>query len=291
MAENLSIRSDEMSVKVSTDGAQLMSVEKNGTEYLWQGDPAYWADRAPVLFPAVGAVRNGRTIFEGKYYDLTKHGLVRHAEFAVREHTAGSVTLGVTDSEESLLKYPYHFDFSVKYEVKENVLSCEMTAVNTGSRKMPYILGGHPAFNVPFAGGKFEDYAVRFEKPETMSLPSINADMLIDHSQPLMKIENLSEIKLSHDLFLNDALIFDGTDSKKISLVSPDGKSIEMDYSDFAIIAVWSSRNGGPFAALEPWVGCATCTDEDDDFLSKRYVQILEPGEKKSYAFTVRING
>ena len=285
----VNINNGILNVEISENGAQLFSIKKADNEYLWQGDPAYWSDRAPVLFPAVGAVRGGKTIFDGKYYSLTKHGIVRHADFTVTDKHDDSVCLSICDDEESLKQYPYHFNFSVKYTVKENVLSCTMTVQNIDDKTIPYILGGHPAFNVPFAGGKFEDYCVKFEQAENIVLPSINDDMLIDHKTPLMSLESCDTIQLNHELFANDALIFDGTKSKTIALVSPDNKRIEMDYSDFSIIAVWSSKNGGPFAALEPWVGCATCTDEDDEFLSKRYVQTLEPMEEKSYTFTVTI--
>ena len=41
--------------EIDTMGAQLMSLrDALGTEYLWQGDPRYWAERSPLLFPMVG---------------------------------------------------------------------------------------------------------------------------------------------------------------------------------------------------------------------------------------------
>lgn len=33
---------------------------------------------------------------------------------------------------------------------------------------MPFVIGGHPAFNCPLAAGeRFEDYKVRFDRPVT----------------------------------------------------------------------------------------------------------------------------
>lgn len=39
-------------------GGALHSIQdKDGTEYLWQGDAKYWSGRAPVLFPICGSLR------------------------------------------------------------------------------------------------------------------------------------------------------------------------------------------------------------------------------------------
>ena len=44
-----------LKVKVNTLGGELYSIRDYGYgEYLWQGDQAYWGQRAPNLFPYVG---------------------------------------------------------------------------------------------------------------------------------------------------------------------------------------------------------------------------------------------
>ena len=49
--------------EIDTLGAQLVSYQDVvNTEYLWQGDPAYWKGQAPILFPIVGALRNQKTV-------------------------------------------------------------------------------------------------------------------------------------------------------------------------------------------------------------------------------------
>ena len=46
------IGNGRLTVAASSLGAQLWSVcSGDGTEYLWQGDPAYWGDRALTHFP------------------------------------------------------------------------------------------------------------------------------------------------------------------------------------------------------------------------------------------------
>ena len=41
-----------LKVTASEAGAELWSIlGSDGTEYLWQGDPKYWKDRALNIFP------------------------------------------------------------------------------------------------------------------------------------------------------------------------------------------------------------------------------------------------
>ena len=41
----ITIENSLLSLTVDTLGAQMMNLKRNGTEYLWQGDPWYWRDR------------------------------------------------------------------------------------------------------------------------------------------------------------------------------------------------------------------------------------------------------
>ena len=51
------IRGEQISAVIDSLGAQIMSVKKDDTEYLWQGDAKYWKDRALTLFPYCQADR------------------------------------------------------------------------------------------------------------------------------------------------------------------------------------------------------------------------------------------
>ena len=47
---------------IASEGAELKSLVIDGREIMWCGDPAYWGKTSPVLFPAIGNVRNNKTI-------------------------------------------------------------------------------------------------------------------------------------------------------------------------------------------------------------------------------------
>ena len=82
---------------IDETGAQLISLkDKNGTEYIWQRDPAVWSSCSPLLFPIIGNLRNGKTVIDGKTYEIPKHGPVRSLSFHLKEQGNEFVTLGVT---------------------------------------------------------------------------------------------------------------------------------------------------------------------------------------------------
>ena len=60
MSELISLNMGNLTAAVDPMGAQLCSLKLNQNEYLWQGNPAFWSRRAPILFPIVGSLRNGR---------------------------------------------------------------------------------------------------------------------------------------------------------------------------------------------------------------------------------------
>ena len=43
------LENEILTVKVKEHGAELCSIVKGDTEYLWQADPAFWGRHSPVL--------------------------------------------------------------------------------------------------------------------------------------------------------------------------------------------------------------------------------------------------
>ena len=74
-----------LNISSTEHGAELTSIVKDGREYLWQADPAFWKRHSPVLFPIVGSVWNGRFRIDGKEYAMGQHGFARDMTFSVVE--------------------------------------------------------------------------------------------------------------------------------------------------------------------------------------------------------------
>ena len=82
MPEPVSLRHGRLSAAIDPMGAQLLSLKLDGHEYLWQGDPRFWARRAPVLFPIVGSLRDGRAESAQGPCVMGRHGIARNYEHA-----------------------------------------------------------------------------------------------------------------------------------------------------------------------------------------------------------------
>lgn len=119
MPEPVSLRQGRLSAAVDPMGAQLLSLQLDGCEYLWQGDPRFWARRAPVLFPIVGSLRDGRAESVQGSCVMGRHGIARNYEHAVVDRAAdgSSVTFELRDSDETRAAYPYGFKLNMTYAI------------------------------------------------------------------------------------------------------------------------------------------------------------------------------
>ena len=76
------LHNEFLSVIASEQGAELQSVlGADGTEYLWQGDPTYWRNRAVNIFPYVARLTDGSYYLDGKLYHMDIHGLAPYRRF------------------------------------------------------------------------------------------------------------------------------------------------------------------------------------------------------------------
>ena len=289
----IKINSKASFVEIDTLGAQLVSFsDAESTQYLWQGDTEHWSGQAPILFPIVGALRGGKAKIDGKEYFMGRHGFARKMEFRCVTTTDDSATFSLSANEETRRQYPFDFHLTVTYRLNDCTLTTEFTIMNMGDKPMPFVIGGHPAFNCPILPGEsFENYVVEFEKNETVDFPSLDMKTgLIDFSNKTHCLKNEKVIALQHSLFDRDALVFDHPQSSKVKLLSRlSGRGVEMDFGGFDYLGVWSALNEAPFVALEPWTGCATCTDEDDWMLHKRGMKVLEPNQSAKHSFSITI--
>lgn len=287
----ISIKNDKFSAMVDTAGAQLISLKRNDDfQLLWQGDPKYWSENAPVLFPIVGALRNGMAKIGGEWYRMPMHGFAKDSEFTACDGGPDTVTLTLTSNGTTKALYPFDFEFKVSYTCTDRGFETKFTVRNMGKGAMPFVVGGHPGFNLPlWEGDTFEDYDLEFEVNEDQSCPCVDLEQcLIDNSRSKYHLKDQRSIPLTHELFAEDALIFENFKSKTVKLISrKSGHGLCMDISQFPMLGVWSSSNNGPYIALEPWVGCGTMVSEGDDLEKKKNMVFLGENETRSYAFSV----
>lgn len=276
--------------QVQLDGAMLHSLKKNGTEYLWQGNKKYWSGQAPVCFPIVGALPDGKAEAFGKPCEMKRHGIARINPFEIETQCKNSVTFLQKSSDETRAQYPFDYELRIKYTIVGSTVTNEYNIKNIGRDKMPFVIGGHPAFNCPLEKGeRFEDYKVVFDKP--VNIPCLRPNHktgLVDVNRQYVIMNGESELSMRHDLFEEkDALIFENIEAKSATLIGKNGKGVRLDYQGMNNLLIWSAVGKAPFVALEPWTGISSCNDEDGTLENKRGMTILEPDEEASFKFEI----
>ena len=287
------IQSGNVIAKIKNLGGELTSFAKDGKEYLWQGDPAFWENQAPILFPVVGRMQNGVVSIKGKDYPMPKHGFVPETELEVLDKTEDSVTFSLTQNAVTKRHYPWDFRFSVQFTLNGSRLTWSFRVENTDQEPIFFGLGGHPAFRVPIEEGeKFEDYQLEFEKEEVLYSNHLREDIAIMAEEKDLILESGNVLPLRRSLFNNDAMIFEDIASKWVNLVHKDTKKgIHFAYQDFPVLAVWTKGEpvDAPYLCLEPWFSMGFRDDDDGSLETKYGIRSLQPGEVFTAAFSAEI--
>jgi galactose mutarotase-like enzyme len=276
-----SLQNNILSVAISSTGAELQSIihKDFGLEYMWSGDPKFWNKKSPVLFPIVGELKNNSYMYNEKTYELGRHGFARDMEFELTEQDEDTITCTLNSNKETLAKYPFQFNFSVKYRLEVNRLNVTYVVKNIGKDKMPFSVGGHPAFKVPLVDGTtFEDYYLEFNHFENASRWPVSKDGLIEDT-PIKIIEHTDKLPLKKSLFYEDALVFKHLVSKSIYILSnKTSHGLKLNFNGFPYLGIWGAKDAD-FVCLEPWCGIADSVHTNGNLTDKEGINILAPEE------------
>ena len=284
----LTIQRDGLTARVDTMGGELVSFrDRQGAEYIWDGNPAYWSGRNPVLFPKVD--------IGGKSFEMARHGFARRREFTVTARREDFVEFELREDGETLEQYPFPFSLKVRHQLVENGFSTGFTVANTGTAPMPFCVGAHTAFRCPMeAGERFEDYRLVFDQAEDTASILPGEGGCLQSGVRGVALDHTDTIPLDHAVFDRvDTLIYQGLRSRTVSLCHRDtGRGVRVDFSEFPMVAFWTMPGKtAPYICIEPWQGCAAFDDESGNFEDKPHCVILAPGEEKALAYTVTLLG
>lgn len=288
------LQNERLSITIDSVGAELKSLVKRetGREYIWSGDPAVWASTAPVLFPIIGTLKEGKTEIDGKDYRIPKHGIVRHNEqlefYSKREDR---LVFRLCSSEASYALYPYHFDLRITFRLRNEHLIVYHEVMNRDEKPMLFHLGGHPAFRVPFFDGDdYEDYFLRFEHSENSeSYEVTDSGNIADTTRPVPWADGGTVLPLTHELFAHDALVFKDLNSRSVNLESrKHGPVLKLDYAGWTHLGIWAKTNGD-FVCIEPWIGLADPAKGDGVFANKEGIISLDPNGVYEMSYDIKI--
>ena len=153
---------------VQTQGGELVSLrDMAGTEYIWQGDPAFWSGQNPILFPIVGSLRDGQVEVDGKTFQMGRHGFARRSVFTLADQGQDFALLELRESPETLAQFPFPFVLQVRHQLLDRGFATTFTVKNPGQTPLLFCIGAHTAIRCPlFQGERFEDYALVFDRSE-----------------------------------------------------------------------------------------------------------------------------
>lgn len=285
------LKNNYLDVTTKTEGAELTSIKLKGEEYLWSGDEKYWGRHAPVLFPIIGGLKNGKTCIDGKEYFMGRHGFARDMIFEEIGYNQDKDTYLLKSNEETLKVYPYKFELYISYELTENRVKVTYKVNNIDDRTIIFSIGGHPAFCCPIAENeKFEDYYIEFEKNEIQKFIS-QPNGLISFEENLI-LDNENKLKLDKNVFRDiDTYIFNNLNSKAVTLKSnKSNKSVTVHFENFPYFGIWTKPDDAPFICLEPWHGVNDTVDSNGEFKDKLGVIKLDKGKTFSCSYEIEVN-
>ena len=286
------IQNERLSISVDTIGAQLMSLKAaDGIEYLWQGDPQFWGERAPLLFPFIGRLTHNRYRLGSAEYPMTIHGFAKTSAFSLVEQATDRLVFELTDREQTRAQYPFSFALRITYRLTGDRLEISYRVENRSGCDMPFAIGGHPGFRVPLMEGeRFEDYSIAFTQPCQPDRVGFTPSVYLSGMDERYPLAEDSRIDLRHDLFDRDAIILKNI-SREVTLRSrKTDRGLRVSYPSFPYLGIWHMpKTEAPYVCIEPWTSLPARQDVIEDFYSKSDMILLSPGNTYHNTWTITV--
>ncbi|PTM41100.1 aldose 1-epimerase family protein [Bosea sp. 124] len=280
------LANDRLTIEIAPLGAELQSVtDAKGRDWLWNGAPAIWAGRSPLLFPVIGKHPNGKVLIDGLRYPIKSHGVARTSLFQVTAQDNTSCTLRLTDNAETRQAYPFAFALDMTYRVDGVALTLTARIANTGTTPMPFCFGYHPAFLWPLPGVDGLPHRIRLGNGASPGHLRLGADgQRAPESHPSVFIDGV--LTLDHALFVQDALIIAEGAGGHAWYGADDLPGVAVDFPDMPHLGIWTKPNG-PFICIEPWHGLPSPSDPDEPLDRRIGVILLAPGATTELPMTL----
>ncbi len=278
----LKIENEFARVEFKTQAAEITSFynKETGLEYMYDGNPAFWTGRNPILFPMVGSTRNKEIVIDGQIYHMGNHGFCRNSDFTVEKLNEDTLILSLESSGETLKQYPFEFKLSVQYQLRGKELSVVYLIENRSNQVMPFNFGLHPAFKCPLKEEeKFSDYRVEFACPENLDqFPNGNYNF------------TGTDFGLNYEMFEKiPTYIFENVKSPYVTLTNGD-HGVKVMVEGYRWLAFWTKQNA-PYLCIEPWHSHGDFNQKADyaEFADREGTLKLNPGRSFTTSYKIEI--
>lgn len=276
------IENEYLRVTVTTWGAQVKSVVRkcDGVEHMWQADEAVWGYHAPILFPHTGKVKDGIIEAKGQRMESAQHGFARNMEHELLAMTEDTIVLELRANSETMKRFPYEFSLISTFTLENDTLHHTLTVENWDEDEMPFGIGYHPAFTIPFDDKHTAlDYELRFSDMESpLCLNCLPTGLLQGDCQYLGT--NLKTIPIDDHLFDHDSYCMTNLRSKTLGVYEKgSGRGVVCNIEDFPYTLLWSKPGMPKFICIEPWQSLPSAEHGSSNWNEKPAAAILNPGE------------
>lgn len=292
----MKITNNILEVEAAVHGAELLSIRKDGKEYVWQGDPEFWGRHAPVLFPLVGKVWNDEYRVDGKVFQLGQHGFARDMGFEpIPQENPDMMAFRLASCEHTRSLFPYDFELTVEFELDGNTVTKRDIVRNTGAAPMYYMIGNHPAFLYRDFDpeDKIHGYACYYNGSQllrNMMLSPLTEHGALKHEKTIFNVPaGVQELKAS--TFDDDALVFENSQIDMVVLLDKEQEPyLAVNFPTAQTLGIWSAKGkNAPFVCIEPWNGLTDPEGFTGDISERDWIQCLEPGAEAVYEYTVAV--
>lgn len=281
-----------MEIQISTHGAELQSIIANNKEYLWQGDPAFWGRRAPILFPIVGRLADDTLRIDGRDYTMKQHGFARDSEFVQRQDFYEIVNNGRRKN------YPYLFNLAVRYATQGNILICEWQVTNRDDKTMHFQIGVHPAFLLPEYDekddihGYMEFYDVNNNIVSPAVLNHLDEGLRVPYGGLLTLKDGQTRLAITNHTFVDDAILLEGKQVASATLLDKNEKPVlTVKCPKAEAFGVWApNKFRCPFVCIEPWCGIADRYNFKGDISERDCNHSLPPNDTFIFSYSIQIH-
>ena len=289
------LQNEHLQISVKEHGAELSSIVNlhSGEEMLWQGDPAYWKRRSPVLFPIVGSVWNNHYRYDGKSYEMSQHGFARDMDFTLIEKTDTSILYELRASEDTKQRYPGNFVLQIGYELQGNAVKVIWNVFNAGEKDMHFQIGAHPAFNYKGYNpdADVQGYFSLLPIDRRYRLSTITEKGCVGNDITEVRYDEYCIIPITRNTFDRDALILEDSQTSNVTLLDAERVPYLRLVFDAPVVGLWSPAKNAyaPFVCIEPWYGRCDRVGYEGEFADKDWTLHLKPNESFKTSYLIEI--
>lgn len=275
-----------LTAAIDARGAELVSLkdEQTGKEIIWQGREDIWNGHCYNIFPFAGRLNEDLYFLRGKCYEMPLHGFACRSLFRLVSSESDALLFSLKDDEQTLRRYPYHFEYTVAYRLRENRLVVSYRVQNCSDADMYCNFGAHPGINLPTDDGTvFSDYFLEFSKDSVRELLTDEKKFLTGEVRAVPVC-----LSLERNMFRNGARIF-STDGCRVRIASRTGKrTLLFDFKDFDFLVLWT-KGDAPLLCVEPWGSVSEKRGNFVDLSQREDMLSLKPGAWAEKQWSVEV--